>query len=84
MYEPPPRRWWRACSAANASCFCYGATGLKDDTCRTVDDPGIMVLAFKNLFEAIDDDLDTDVTLTREIYNEALGDLLDQAPAWAP
>lgn len=67
-------------SGQNASCFCYGATGTgKTHTMLgTVDDPGIMVLAFKNLFEAIDDDLDTDVTLTYvEIYNEALRDLLN-------
>ena len=40
----------------NASCFCYGATGTgKTRTMLgSVDDPGIMVLAFQNLFAAID------------------------------
>ena len=49
----------------NASCFCYGATGTgKTHTMLgSVDDPGIMVLAFQNLFAAIDPEI-TNVTLT--------------------
>lgn len=69
----------------NASCFCYGATGTgKTHTMLdTVDDPGIMVLAFQNLFAAIDTtSLDTKVTLTYvEIYNETLRDLLNPSGA---
>ncbi|QDZ23406.1 kinesin [Chloropicon primus] len=64
----------------NASCFCYGATGTgKTHTMLgSVDDPGIMVLAFQNLFKSIEEDPDTSVTLTYvEIYNEALKDLLN-------
>ena len=67
----------------NASCFCYGATGTgKTHTMLgTVDDPGIMVLAFQNLFAAIDTDV-TNVTLTYvEIYNETLRDLLNPSGA---
>ena len=67
----------------NASCFCYGATGTgKTHTMLgSVDDPGIMVLAFQNLFAAIDVEI-TNVTLTYvEIYNETCRDLLNPSGA---
>ena len=62
----------------NASCFCYGATGTgKTHTMLgSVNDPGVMVLAFQNLFSQISQG--TEVTMTYvEIYNETLRDLLN-------
>ncbi|KAK3278667.1 hypothetical protein CYMTET_13408 [Cymbomonas tetramitiformis] len=64
----------------NATCFCYGATGAgKTHTMLgTAEQPGVMVLALRDLFRAVQQGADGfQVMLSYlEIYNELVKDLL--------
>lgn len=57
----------------NATCFCYGATGTgKTHTMLgSKQDPGIMVLSLRDIFQHVNDGSDLEVSMSYlEVYNE--------------
>ena len=65
----------------NACIFAYGTTGSGKTYTMTgnIDQPGIMVLILKDLFQAIQEQTDKHISLKMsyvEIYNEIIRDLL--------
>ena len=65
----------------NACVFAYGTTGSGKTYTMTgdVNQPGIMVLILKDLFQTINEQTDKDISLKMsyvEIYNEIIRDLL--------